>query len=212
MSTDAARAGLGRKLERAALGAIAVGAIALLASGCPGTLADKLAFIENDAGSCGDVPTTLFQPTCAASGCHSAVNPAGQLDLESPDVASRLVDKPANGLCSGTLADPLNPTKSVLYLKLTSAPPCGSRMPLGATPLADSEMACVKSWIAEQMIPGTGGGGGAGGGGASGTGGSAGGGGSSASGGGGANSGGGASAGGAGGTASTSSSASSGTG
>lgn len=144
---------------RALVASALLGAAAALAAGCPGTLDDKSRFVTEDAGACGDVPTTIFEPTCARASCHSAVNPAQGLDLASPDVAARVVGQPATE-CVGTLADPLAPEASILYLKLTPSPPCGARMPFNGTPLSDAQIACVKDWIAMQVLPGTGGSGG----------------------------------------------------
>jgi hypothetical protein len=70
------------------------------------------------------------------------------MDLESPDVVSRLVGvKATEG--SGLLIDPSDPMASVLYTKLTTVPPFGSRMPLGGKTLDDSTMACVLAWVSE---------------------------------------------------------------
>jgi hypothetical protein len=95
------------------------------------------------------------------SGCHSAADKVQGMDLESPDLASRLVGVSATE-GSGLLIDPSNPTASVLYTKLTLVPPFGSRMPLGEKPLDDSTTACVLAWISENAgdagpLPGDGG-------------------------------------------------------
>jgi hypothetical protein len=52
-------------------------------------------------------------------------------------------------LCAGgtQLVVPGNPDASLFYAKLTN-PPCGERMPQGADPLTDAQLAMVKSWIA----------------------------------------------------------------
>jgi hypothetical protein len=98
---------------------------------------------EASPDPCGDVPTTVFQKRCA-EGCHNAEVNASGVDLASPDVASRLLARGALG--GGVLVDPKAPKSSVLYTKLTSLPPYGSRMPPGA-PLDDATIACVLSWI-----------------------------------------------------------------
>jgi hypothetical protein len=116
----------------------------LACAACPGTLEDPGRFTEG--GVCADVPSTLFATTCAKSGCHSSTDRAQQLDLESPDVASRLVGISATeGV--GLLIDPSNPAMSVLYTKLTMVPPFGSRMPLGGAPVDDATLSCVLAWI-----------------------------------------------------------------
>jgi hypothetical protein len=127
-------------------------------AGCPGTLDDPARFLVDvsDAGiggdaatACPDVPNALFVPTCAAAPCHSEANKAQSLDLQSPDVANRLVGVPATE-GDGLLIDPTHPSQSVVYTKLTSTPPFGARMPLGITPLDDATLACVLSWVSRQ--------------------------------------------------------------
>jgi len=62
--------------------------------------------------------------------------------------AARLAGKAATG-GPGVLVDPGgDPSKSVLYLKLTSSPPFGSQMPLTGTKLDATTLACVATWIA----------------------------------------------------------------
>ncbi|HVW24934.1 MAG TPA: hypothetical protein VHC69_06160 [Polyangiaceae bacterium] len=51
--------------------------------------------------------------------------------------------------CGGhPLVVPNQPEMSLLYLKLSPNPPCGSRMPLGGTPFTDAQLEMVRSWIA----------------------------------------------------------------
>jgi hypothetical protein len=75
--------------------------------------------------------------------------PAGALDLESPDLALRLLGQGA-GTCDGwKLVVPGNPNASLLVRKLEGnvPPDCGDPMPIG-TPLAAHLVACVRDWIA----------------------------------------------------------------
>jgi hypothetical protein len=140
---------------------IALAGILALTAGCPGTLDDPAAFIDaavgeltadggaSEAGAnCPDVPQAVFMPNCALAGCHDAQSKMQGLDLQSPDVASRLVGVPATE-GQGLLIDPSAPFNSVLYLKLTAMPPFGARMPL-AGKLDDATIACVLAWITEQ--------------------------------------------------------------
>ena len=46
------------------------------------------------------------------------------------------------------LVVPGDPDGSLLYQKMTATPGCGDRMPQGADPLTDAELAMVRSWIA----------------------------------------------------------------
>lgn len=152
-------------------------AATLVLAGCPGTLENPERFKTKGAGgggdgSCPDIPA-LFAERCAGSGCHGATMPQLGLDLASPGVGARVAGQPAVG-CTGLLADPANPEQSILYRKLTDAPPCGGRMPSIGEPLTPDEMECVREWIASlgAASGGSGGSGGASGaGGAGGTGG-----------------------------------------
>jgi hypothetical protein len=139
--------------------------ICSLSVGCAGTPAAPVA--SDDAGNVGktgtdaatgagvgvggsDCPSVsaLFDENCSSSSCHSAENKAQGLDLASPDVAARLVNVPATE-GPGLLIDPSAPAESILYLKLMPHPPFGAQMPIGASPLSASAIACVFAWITE---------------------------------------------------------------
>jgi hypothetical protein len=144
-----------KSARRAALALVSTTVIGLLAlvslAGCPGHLDDPDRFRGDGGvtGECPDVPTAVFQAHCSAAGCHGPTAPAAGLDLASPGVAERVVGHAASECAGYVLADPENAEASLLVEKLGPEPPCGSRMPLGAT-LDDATIACVKAWIAEQ--------------------------------------------------------------
>jgi hypothetical protein len=127
--------------------------VALLSlSGCPGTLNDPAAFeleaSAQNSTNCDDVPDVVFAPHCGLSACHTPTTLAGNLDLVSKDVYSRLVGKNASG-GPGILINPSRqPAESVVYLKLTPHPPFGSQMPLTGAKLDATTLACVANWIA----------------------------------------------------------------
>lgn len=122
----------------------ALTAAAALLSGCPGTLDNPEAF--GLGGACPDIPPFLASK-CGTAGCHVGPTPAQKLDLSSPGVAARVAGQPAT-LCVGNLlANPSDPMSSVLYRKLTDAPPCGGTMPIGGPPLTDAELDCIAEWI-----------------------------------------------------------------
>jgi hypothetical protein len=73
--------------------------------------------------------------------------------LLSPNLAARLVGIPATE-GPGLLIDPATPSNSVLYTKLSAAPPFGVRMPQGKTPLDSGDMGCVLAWITQQVSDG----------------------------------------------------------
>jgi len=101
--------------------------------------------VLGEGGACPDIPR-FFAATCTASSCHNASDEAQGLDLQSPDVASRLVSVMATE-GPGLLVDPSAPSASILYLKLTASPPFGAEMPLGQKPLPEAMTACVLDWI-----------------------------------------------------------------
>ncbi len=98
-----------------------------------------------EGAACPDIPQ-FFAATCTASSCHNASDEAQGLDLQSPDVTSRLVSVMATE-GPGLLVDPSAPSASILYLKLTASPPFGAQMPLGKKPLPEAMTACVLDWI-----------------------------------------------------------------
>jgi hypothetical protein len=111
--------------------------------GCPGSLDDPGRF-SDQFGTCPDIPMLLVT-SCGTAGCHAADSPAAGLDLASADVLGRLSGTMAQG--GGVLVDPSAPEASVLYTKLTSSPPFGSRMPQSGAALDDATVACVLTWI-----------------------------------------------------------------
>ncbi|MEP7119810.1 MAG: hypothetical protein ABJE95_02825 [Byssovorax sp.] len=142
---------------RTELKALFVGAAAMIGclwlAGCPGKLRDPGRFTADGgmggAGggspTCPDVPTEILAKKCAGSACHSGATPQLGLDLVSAGVETRVLGKMASE-CKHPLADPADPTGSQIYIKVAGTD-CGGRMPPSA-PLPDSEIACVKTWIA----------------------------------------------------------------
>lgn len=98
-----------------------------------------------------DVPA-IFEASCAGGGCHGAEDEAAGLDLESLGVADRVSMQPATQ-CAGLLADPTQPTASVLYQKVLPTNTCGATMPIGRPPLTDAELDCLVDWIAALLPP-----------------------------------------------------------
>jgi hypothetical protein len=134
------------------------------AVGCPGKLDNPGDFSNplGDGGGSGgsggssgvrcnidpsQVPAQIFQPSCATSACHDASNPAGELDMVSPDLTSRLIDVPSSQCPQYNRIDRAAPESSLLIDKLVKAVPvCGDRMPFGGT-LPPDQIQCVRDWI-----------------------------------------------------------------
>lgn len=124
-----------------------------VATGCPGTLSDPDAFTDDPRGNpeCTQADVeALFVATCGSSNCHDAVEPAGQLDLASADVASRLVDvnSIAVGCTERVLVVAGAPESSYLLSKVDgSSDICGLQMPVVPPALGDLELTCIEDWI-----------------------------------------------------------------
>jgi hypothetical protein len=100
-----------------------------------------------------DVEASIFVARCGVSGCHEDRAAAAGLDLRSPGMRTRLADAPSN-VCSGRrIVVPGSPETSVLVEKLLASNTCGDRMPLGAPPLTDAEIECVRAWVAATPPP-----------------------------------------------------------
>src|SRR5438093_8658979 len=130
-------------------------ACSLALQGCAGSLEHPERFAVDAGGDGGSVlesdggcepVTQIFPPSCTTSACHSAQSQQGSLDLESPGLPKRLVNKAAHG-GPGLLIDAKNPAQSVLLLKLTDTPPFQFQMPLGAPPLSPDEVTCLQGWV-----------------------------------------------------------------
>ncbi len=128
----------------------------LAALGCPGSLADKECFLQEERAR------TILVASCAYGGCHSEKDKSTGLDLESPGAGKRLSSKAAL-TCDGNLIDAGKPDASVIYTKLSDPPPCGSRMPLAHPELAEEDKAIIRAWIVGLDGSCSGAGGGAGG-------------------------------------------------
>jgi hypothetical protein len=131
----------------------------------------------------GTTPDTGGMPTCTLGStmeeiqeklfagdkcraCHH-LTPSGQfplypthLDLGSPGLAERMVDKmaemdPTKGKCAGRILVPKNDPLGGLFVEKVEKPTCGDRMPQALPMLKPDEIACVKRWamLAAQSVP-----------------------------------------------------------
>ncbi len=85
------------------------------------------------------------QPASEVSNGNLHLGAAG--DREA--VYAALVGKTASSkACSGALVVPGDAEGSLFYSKVTAAPPCGERMPLGGGALPAEQIEMIRSWIA----------------------------------------------------------------
>jgi len=113
-------------------------------SGAPG--ADSGPATTPDAGA--EVPscvTALVKSTCGTVACHD--KGAAQIDLVSPGVTARLVDKASSSmLCDGRVFVATDGGDSLLLGKISDTPPCGARMPLIGN-LTAAQRTCLTDWV-----------------------------------------------------------------
>jgi hypothetical protein len=98
--------------------------------------------------------------------CHH-LTPSGafplyptRLDLGSPGLAGRMVDKmaeadPTKGKCQGRILVPKSDPLHGLFVEKVEKPTCGDRMPQALPALKPDEVSCVKRWavLAAQSAP-----------------------------------------------------------
>lgn len=140
----------------------------LLLAGCAGGLDDPKRFMflgdadggpagtGGTGGGAGDPPacvTQFFKDSCNASVCHGA---GQKLDLVSPGIATRLIDKPSadDSMCAGRTLVSSAGGESLLMKKLTDVD-CGEKMPFGGMATA-TDIACVRGWVEGMATPGAG--------------------------------------------------------
>jgi hypothetical protein len=90
----------------------------------------------------------LIASKCATAECHSASDLAADLDLQSPNLVSRLSSASALTLdCFDLpLLVPGSPEQSTIFTKLLDPPACGLKMPLSGS-LSKSEIDCIGRWV-----------------------------------------------------------------
>ncbi len=98
------------------------------------------------------IQRNVFSVSCLSGGCHNAADQAGNLVLEEGVSYANLVGiVSANAVAqaAGLLrVSPGNPAASFLLIKLIGPGPGeGSRMPLGASPLASADIEQIRTWI-----------------------------------------------------------------
>lgn len=120
----------------------------------------------NSCGTCGDGMSCqsgecvascdaqpIFDRSCALAGCHDSVTAPAGLDLSTVGTGAALIGRPSGsadvgGACTGVapIVDPGAPENSLILLKLSGAPPCGSAMPLVGM-LQPGERECIEGWV-----------------------------------------------------------------
>ncbi len=122
-----------------------------------------------DGGSCNVASISfsrdvqpIFTARCTAGGCHSAISPAGDLNLTAPGAVARLVNQPTSSPCNGAFPNvprvkPGDTRNSMIWRKCSDDPTkCFDAMPPPlARPLITSspcEFARLEAWIQQGAL------------------------------------------------------------
>lgn len=103
-----------------------------------------------DESMLAEIQRSIFDGSCAVTGCHIGQSAFGSLDLSSADRAfENLVGVPATLNPELSRVEPGDPDNSFLIIKLEGgARLVGSQMPLDRPPLGAAQIQLVRDWIA----------------------------------------------------------------
>jgi hypothetical protein len=89
---------------------------------------------------------SIFNNSCALSGCHNATASAG-LNLSSGQAYANLVNVASTQDPSKMRVLPNDSQNSYLVIKIEGNQSTGGRMPLNASPLSSTKIQNIKNWI-----------------------------------------------------------------
>jgi hypothetical protein len=92
-----------------------------------------------------EINETVFQKSCAFTGCHASDTKQAGLDLSEGNAYANLVDVPSTENPSLKRVDPGNSANSYLVKKLKGEGT--TRMPLNRAPLSDETITAIAAWI-----------------------------------------------------------------
>ncbi len=94
----------------------------------------------------------IFTVNCALSGCHAGTSPQQGQNLSEGLAYQSIVNVPANERAGMMRVSPSQPDSSYLVHKIqgtqASVGGSGGQMPLGGTPLSQSQIDLIRAWIA----------------------------------------------------------------
>lgn len=94
----------------------------------------------------------IFTANCALSGCHAGTSPQQGQNLSEGLAYQAIVNVPANERAGMMRVRPSQPDSSYLVHKIqgtqASVGGSGGQMPLGGTPLSQSQVDLIRAWIA----------------------------------------------------------------
>ena len=108
-----------------------------------------------DGGTNGVTLSGSVQPiltaNCALSGCHAGANPQQGQNLSAGQTFANVVTVPSMELPTMNRVTPSDPDNSYLFHKIRgthlTVGGSGSQMPLGGTPLSESNIDIIRQWI-----------------------------------------------------------------
>ncbi len=98
------------------------------------------------------IQATVFNTSCALSGCHAGGGAPLGLDLSEGRAYDNLVEVRSEEVTDLFRVDPGNPDDSYLVIKIEGGERMAegtARMPLGRSPLGSDQIDRVRSWIAD---------------------------------------------------------------
>lgn len=120
-------------------------AIAVVFAGCEH--ADPLSD-EPAAPTFSSIQQSVFNVSCAISGCHLGGGAAAQLDLSAGNAYANLVGVASVEIPAVLRVEPGNPDESYLVQKIEGAPGIiGQQMPRGRDPLSAEQVEAIRGWI-----------------------------------------------------------------
>ena len=105
----------------------------------------------DEAPSFAGIQTTIFDTSCALSGCHAGSNALLGLDLTPGQSYASLVNVRSREVPDLFLVNPGQPDSSYLIHKLEGGNRMSAgtlRMPIGRDPLSGEQIETVRAWIA----------------------------------------------------------------
>lgn len=94
----------------------------------------------------------IFTANCALSGCHAGTSPQQGQNLSQGLAYQSIVNVPANERAGMMRVTPSQPDSSYLVHKVqgtqASVGGSGGQMPLGGTPLSQTQVDLIRAWIA----------------------------------------------------------------
>ena len=133
------------------MGLLSIGLLLVISSGCSDSGSPTDGGGGGNGGG-GNTDTVSFAndvrpillASCAIAACHGSAPIQSGLNMGT---ATWTQIRNASGSVGGTVVIPSNASSSNLYLKTTSSPPFGSRMPFGEAPLSSAQQIAIRDWI-----------------------------------------------------------------